>query len=148
MLGGQAMNGMVVAMALAKVLGLYFVVLSLGVIVNADRQRKIVKEMVKSPAAVFSIGCIALLMGLVIVTLHNRWLPNWTLLITIIGWSKIVKGSLMLIFPEEMARFAKHSIKDNTQVIGAILALVLGLYLTLMGFTIYETTTSSTKEKA
>lgn len=134
MMNGHTMSNMAIAMSLAKVLGLYFVILALGVIVNADRQRKIVKEMIKSPAAVFSIGSLTLLMGLIIVTLHNKWFPNWTLIITIIGWSKVVKGGLMLIFPEEMSRFAKKSMKDNSQVVAAILALILGLYLTFMGF--------------
>jgi hypothetical protein len=44
-------------------------------------------------------GWIALILGLVTVLLHNAWIADWRVVITIFGWLSLVKGIVRLGFP-------------------------------------------------
>lgn len=45
-------------------------------------------------------GYIALIIGLVTVILHNVWVADWRIVITIVGWSSLIKGVVGIGFPE------------------------------------------------
>jgi len=76
-----------------------------------------------------------LVIGYVLVFYHNTWSYNWPVIITIIGWMSLVKGSWILISPSsafDMAKALKRN-KVYLLVCGAILA-VFGIILMYIGF--------------
>jgi hypothetical protein len=52
------------------------------------------------PLAPFLTGLYALLSGLFIVTLHNLWVRDVRVLVTLVGWIALVAGVLLLLAPE------------------------------------------------
>lgn len=59
-------------------------------------------------AITISTGYITFLLGLVTVVLHNVWVYNWTVMITILGWVTLLKGIGKIAFPEHVRRQAQR----------------------------------------
>ncbi len=75
-------------------------------------------EMTDDKAFVISTGYITLLMGLVTVILHNIWVANWKVFITILGWSTLIKGIMKVGYPEQIHKQAQRFKKK--QMLSAI----------------------------
>ncbi|MGF1463839.1 MAG: hypothetical protein ACFB2Z_11895 [Maricaulaceae bacterium] len=51
------------------------------------------------PTVVYLNGLLFLLGGLVIVTTHNVWRPDFSLLVTLSGWLLVLAGTFRMFFP-------------------------------------------------
>ena len=69
---------------------------------------------------------------LVTVILHNFWVWDWPVAITILAWSTLIKGIMKIGFPEHIRKQAQR-FKKNQWVSAAIL-LIMGGWLLWMGF--------------
>jgi fatty acid desaturase len=114
----------------AKLWGAFFVVFGSLFIITKQLGRTI--EMTDDKAFVISTGYITFLMGLCTAILHNVWVWDWPLVITILGWSTLFKGILKIGFPEVIHEQAQRFKKR--QWLSAIFLLVLGAWLLWMGF--------------
>ena len=81
---------------------------------------------------VISTGYITLLMGLVTVILHNVWVANWKIAITVIGWATLIKEIQNIGFPEHIHIQAQRFKKN--QILSAIILFALGVWLLVMSF--------------
>ena len=88
--------------------------------------------MTDDKAFVISTGYITFLMGLVTVILHNVWTASWEVVITILGWSTLLKGISKIGFPEMIHKQAQRFKKK--QWLSASLLLLLGVWLLWMSF--------------
>ncbi len=114
----------------ARLWGSFFVVF--GALFIITRQLGKTIEMTDDKAFVISTGYITFLMGLVTVILHNVWVLNWTIVITIMGWSTLIKGISKIGFPEQIHKQAQR-FKKNQWISSAFLIL-LGIFLLVMSF--------------
>lgn len=89
-------------------------------------------EMTEDRAFVISTGYITLLMGLVTVILHNVWIAEWPVVITILGWSTVIKGIMKIGFPELIHKRAQTFRKGQTA--SAVFLLIFGGWLLWMSF--------------
>lgn len=53
-------------------------------------------------------GYITFLLGLVTVVLHNVWVADWRVSITILGWITLIKGIEKIGFPDRVHRWAQR----------------------------------------
>ena len=114
----------------AKLWGAFFVVFGFLFIITRQLGRTI--EMTDNKAFVISTGYITFLMGLVTVILHNVWVWDWRVAITILGWSTLLKGISKIGFPEMIHDQAQRF--KQKQWLSAIFLLILGVWLLWMGF--------------
>ncbi|ADI38248.1 hypothetical protein [Waddlia chondrophila] len=77
---------------LAKILGIYFIAVSLALIFNPERIKRIYSEMLKSESLMFFGGIVAIFLGAWIVSVHNVWVLDWPVIITVVGWISLIKG--------------------------------------------------------
>jgi len=89
-------------------------------------------EMTEDRAFVISTGYITLLMGLVTVILHNVWVMEWRVAVTILGWSTLIKGIAKIGFPELIHQRAQAFRKN--QIASASVLILLGAWLVWMSF--------------
>lgn len=89
-------------------------------------------EMTEDRAFVTSTGYITLLLGLVTVILHNIWVLDWRIAITVLGWSTLTKAILKIGFPELIHKRAQAFKKQ--QIVSAILAVGLAGWLLWMSY--------------
>lgn len=114
----------------ARLWGSYFVIFGLLSLITRQLGKTI--EMTEDKAFVISTGYITLLMGLVTVILHNFWVADWRIVITILGWSTLIKGILKIGFPDFIH---KHAQKFKTQqTLEALILFFLGAWLFWVSF--------------
>ena len=113
----------------AQFWGVFFIVF--GALSFITRQLGRTIEMTDDKAFVISTGYISFLMGLVTVILHNVWAWDWPVVITILGWSTMIKGIMKIGFPGTIHKQAQRFKKN--QWLGAVFLLILGAWLLWMG---------------
>ncbi|MFC1702926.1 hypothetical protein ACFLZO_00475 [Patescibacteria group bacterium] len=113
----------------AQLWGSFFIIFGALFIITGQLGKTI--EMTDNKAFVISTGYITLLMGLVTVILHNVWVADWRVAITILGWSTLIKGIMKVGFPEQIHRQAQRFKKK--QIVSAFFVILMGAWLLRMG---------------
>jgi uncharacterized membrane protein len=121
---------------LAKLIGPIFLIVGIGLLLNGDRYRAVVDEVMSSHTLLYVFGAIALTGGLAIVLTHNVWVWDWPVIITIVGWLMIVRGSLRIIFPRQVEDLARKMVAGWSEIllISGVLVITLGAFLCWKGF--------------
>ena len=138
-MGGDMMAGMAMffSIAIARVLGPLFLLIGLGALINMGYMREMVDEFSKGKQhfCMMGFGIVQFLVGMFLVTSHNIWVANWTVLITIIGWGALIKGVIALLFPR-VALSMMTSLKGQSWwvPVAGIVALVIGGVFSYYGF--------------
>lgn len=70
-----------------------------------------------------STGYITFLLGLITMTLHNIWVTDLRLAITILGWTTLLKGIEKIAFPERVNKIAQK-FKSRQIFWGSIIFLI------------------------
>lgn len=85
-------------------------------------------------------GGTELILGLVTVVLHNLWVADWRIVITIIGWIFLLTGGYKMVWPgsfikqmEEISTESK-TLFEKTIQISSIIQILLGVYLIWVSF--------------
>ena len=94
--------------------------------VGAGLLGRIIK-MTDDKAITVSTGYITFLLGLVTVVLHNIWVMDWRVAITILGWTTLFKGITKIAFPEHVNKRAQ-TFKSMQALWGGVIFL-LGAWL-------------------
>jgi hypothetical protein len=126
---------MELSILLAKVFGLVYLVLALGMLINRAHYRKVFDDMVANGAMTIYGGAMALAAGVFLVSFHNIWIGGWEVIITLFAWAALIKGVLLLLAPKAMLSLTKMLTKnDSVFVLWGACALILGLVLCYFGF--------------
>ncbi len=121
---------MEISIFFARLWGSYFVIFGALFIITGQLGKTI--EMTDDKSFVISTGYITLLMGLVTVILHNLWVADWRVAITILGWSTVIKGIMKIGFPERIHKQAQKFKKK--QWLSAAFMILLGVWLFWVSF--------------
>ena len=116
----------------ALVIGFYLFSVSLAMLVYQARFKKVVGELLSQPFMTLG-GIWGTIFGLIIVVCHNRWVADWTVWITLVGWFTLIQGLARLFFPEHVAK----AVRDLQAQIGYTLFswfwLFVGAFLAWKG---------------
>jgi hypothetical protein len=120
---------------LAKLIGPFFLIVAVSLLVNQAQFRTIADEFMRSPALVFLTGLMILPVGLAIVLTHNVWTVDWRVLITLLGWVTLVSGAVRLAVPQRALSIGrKLYAKPNVLYVSAAIWLVIGAVLCFFGY--------------
>ena len=122
---------------LARFIGLFLLIVSLSMFLDRDSIIEMATALIDDRALLLIVGLIALGIGLAIVVGHNVWSGGpMPILITLFGWSQLLRGLALLLLPAEtqIAFFQVMRLEDFFYIYAGI-PLVLGAYLTYAGFT-------------
>jgi hypothetical protein len=88
---------------IARLMGPVLLIIGIGMIaglfVEGESYSSLMKEFIGSRALIFITGVLALIAGLAIVNAHNLWVPDWRVVVTVLGWLFILRGIMNLVFP-------------------------------------------------
>jgi hypothetical protein len=126
---------MTTSIFLARLLGPLLLVVGAGILINPKPFHTVAGEVVRSMTLVLLFGVFDFAAGLAIVLTHNVWAPNWRVLITLLGWLMLIRGTVRILAPELIMGYAKTLLR-NKQVmpVAGIVTAVLGLVLCYFGF--------------
>lgn len=120
---------------LAKVLGLYLVIISITLFVHKKVIKTIMTNVKTSPSLLFLTGILSLLFGLFLVNLHDTWEMDWRIILNVLGWLFLINGIFRILLPQISIKilnfFSKH---NNAYYLCAVVTLLIGVYLTFYGF--------------
>ncbi len=119
----------------ARILGPLFVFAGVLLITQPARVLSSIGGFLINPSLMSLAAFIVLLMGLTLVTFHQRWDTITASIISIMGWLFIVRGGIMLLAPD-LILVAANFIDSQPQAIpiAGCVAALLGVWLTYTGF--------------
>lgn len=112
---------MEISVYLARFWGSLFIILGLGSVFVTFLGRVI--KYTEDKTITISTGYITFLLGLITVTLHNIWVAEWRVAITILGWTTLLKGIEKIVFPGRVNKIAQK-FKDKQSLWGFIIFLI------------------------
>jgi hypothetical protein len=78
---------------------------------------------------------IAIVVGALMVVAHNIWEADWRIVITLIAWSALIKGAVIVLFPQfYQDRLSKFLACKKSYHVSMIIVLLLGIFLAYEGF--------------
>jgi uncharacterized membrane protein len=124
-----------IARLMGPVLLLAGIGMALGLMHEGESYSSLIKEFISSRALIFVTGVLALVAGLAIVSAHNLWVPDWRVIVTVLGWLLIVRGVVNIVFPAWAQTLGDRMVASPAgSVTGAAIAFVLGAILCIMGY--------------
>jgi hypothetical protein len=85
------------------------------------------------PPVVYLSGTLMFVGGLAVVRAHNRWVRDWTLLVTLAGWFFLVLGLLRMFAAGTYQRTTANTGATTFMVLEGILGLV-GMIITYKAY--------------
>ncbi len=119
---------------LAKIMGVCFALIGLGMLFNLKFYMKAYEAFFKDTGLLYITGFFILIMGLLLVLVHNKWMQDWTMVVTILSWMTFVKGASIMLFPESIVKMKKTFLKKGWLTTSGVFILLLGLFLIYKGF--------------
>jgi hypothetical protein len=120
---------------LAQMLGPLFLVMGAGMLLNRDGYREMAEEFLDSRALIYIAGLAAFLPGLAIVLVHNVWVFDWRLIVTLFGWLGLIGGIFRILFPQAVSEIGERMLSSGAAIVaGAIVVLAVGGVLTFYGY--------------
>jgi len=122
-----------VSLSLARFVGPIILVLGFGLLIYPKRYEQIDREFLASVSLTCLVGILLLLLGLAILLIHNVWVLDWPVFITLLGWVSAVTGVILLLHPETVHHWynALCHKKHNTMIYKGtgVLFILVGGYI-------------------
>ncbi len=120
---------------IARILGPVLVIVGLGLLLQTEWFRLMANEFLKGTSLVYLTGLISLVLGLAILNTHNLWVRDWRVIITLFGWLALISGIFRLLATSWVQHLGLEAMTHpRGLVVTAVVELVLGGYLTIMGY--------------
>ena len=85
--------------AIQEIFSPVWLILGISRAVHSRLWLDLIAEIRKSRFAGFFMGVSALPVGLLLIVGHNKWVLDWPLFITVVGWGMAIKGTIYLLVP-------------------------------------------------
>lgn len=93
----------------------------------------VLENAVQNPGTLYLMGIVALILGVVMTASRAAW-SGWQLLVALIGWLALAKGTVIILFPESIASLYRRMNKPGVFAVGGIVIVVIGLFFMWIGF--------------
>lgn len=123
---------------LAQILGGYMLVAGIALLIDRTLITRLLARLQDDIAVIFTMGILALLIGLTVAALHTRWDTPLAIIVTLVGWAAIVEGALIMWLQNRfMAFFAPWFTSPVVSLVWGAVAALLGVILLAGSFGIW-----------
>jgi len=128
-------TNMATSIFLARLLGPLLLIVGAGILFNPHAFRTMANEVVKSVTLVYLFGFLDFAAGLAIVLTHNVWIASWRVLITILGWLLLIRGTVRILIPETIMSYAAKILRNKQFIpVAGVITGILGLVFCYFGY--------------
>lgn len=117
--------------------------IGLGFFTSRVYYTKIYRDLDKQSFAVFMFSLFAIAAGIAHVQAHNVWETAPQIIVSFLGWGLLLKGIVFAVAPRFVDRTAEWEAKAKLIPVAGALMLILGAYLTVIGYGMNTYKTSS-----
>ncbi len=125
---------MAISLFLAKVMSIYFLLMTIIMIVRRRAMLAMFDQVVEQPAVLCMTAVFTLILGILLVVGHNIWVADWRIVITILAWLTLIKGVVNLLFPTFPSYMMKRMHNNGAYISSIVFMLIVGLFLLYQGF--------------
>lgn len=123
---------------LAIVIGWYLVITSLYLLLRYEQAKSVMIEVMEQRSLLFILAIITLILGLIMVTVHNVWVLAWPVIITLFCWLVLISGILRLFCPDTVIRMGQAFLDDPIKMkVAALIFLLIGLFLLFQVYSLF-----------
>ncbi len=115
----------------AKMVSLAYLAIGVAALSGTLNLKKLADDFTKSSGLTLVSGLMTMVAGVALVQYHNFWVKDWTVLVTIVGWACLLKGIMLIVYPDYLSSL--KPIYKNAKLLGLVI-LVLGLVFGYFGF--------------
>lgn len=119
---------------IAKILATVYLSFFLGLLFSSKYYKKELPKLVDNSAYLILGGFMAVVFGFLILEFHNYWNSDWTIVITIFGWLSLLKGIILIVFPQMFTGYKTTILKAENHIYILISILILGGFFGYFGF--------------
>lgn len=125
---------------LGRLIGLFAILIALAIFLRKADFIDTATALVRNGPVVLIFGIVALAAGLAMVLAHNVWSGGaMAVAVTLCGWLLLLRGLTLLFLPANVLEsIFDFSHLDRWLFLYAAIPLILGLYLTIAGFTAHS----------
>ena len=119
---------------LAALWGFTMIVVGLNFLVK-PKSIKLFFGWLENEKSILGLGIMNLVLGIAFLLWHHSWDMSWRVLITIISWLIVVRGCIMMFFPEFFQKIVA-AIKEKSDLIsmGLVAVVIVGCFLLYLSF--------------
>lgn len=119
---------------LALVWGPVMFAVGLGMFVSRSYYIRVYRDLEKDPLAVLIFGMVAMMVGIILVTLHNVWSTVPQIIVGLLNWGLLIKGVTFVVIPRWVERAGdKWATLNLIPATGAFMVAV-GAYLSWVAY--------------
>ncbi|MEO9484320.1 MAG: hypothetical protein ABJG47_12765 [Ekhidna sp.] len=123
-----------ISVIIARMICVVYLSVGMGFAFSTAYYNQAFRKIVNDSTYLFLGGWVATCMGAVLVHIHNLWVNDWRLLITIISWTILLKGITLLAFPRAIRLFEEWFTPRGIQNYFLPIVIMLGLIFGYFGF--------------
>lgn len=119
---------------IAKAVSIVYLSVAIGSFFGKKKYKFLVMDLFSNSGLVYMSGLWAFTLGILIVNFHNVWTSDWRVLITFLGWSALIKGILLIAFPQMMEKVSMQILGGRIEKNLPMFALLIGILFAYLGF--------------
>lgn len=123
-----------ISMIIAQTGGIFLFILGIIMLSCPQRFKTVLKNLDYKSEGLLYNNIATLLLGCLLMVVHNNWSTPWLCAISALGWIMLFKGILWLIAPQEMIRVAHQFSGGVWYLVACALTIVAGAILLTIGF--------------
>jgi len=89
--------------------GTFLLVFGLSFLIHARFWSDAFRRMSSDTQQVFTLLVVLLICGLLSVMGHNLWVPDWRVIVTIVGWAVTLKSIALILAPQILRTYSNWS---------------------------------------
>lgn len=125
---------MEISLFFARIFGVYYLVMGVIWLVRPAGLREGFDAWRKNPGTVLLGGIVTLLIGAAIVASHQVYEASWRLVITLLGYAALLKGSLFTGWPHLLTRNYDRWTRGVLRWVVSLACIGLGCWFCWLGF--------------
>ena len=118
-----------------QLIGIVYCSVGIGAIMNKNFYDDLFEGFRKNLSLTFINGVLAVIAGYLLVSFHNVWAWELSVIITIFGWLALLKGIFFLIMPKVMLDKSKSMLENEKFLaVHRILMMIFGVGFLYIGY--------------
>ncbi len=123
-----------ISIFLAQFFGLYLLLIALPLLGNPEHFFERYQACFEHETVQLFSGFFHMMLGLVYILLHNFWVNDWRIVITLMSWLVLLEGISIIYFPVETKNIFRKSVRAVPPYLWGALCLCLSGFLIYKGF--------------
>lgn len=127
-----------ISLILARIMGITMILVYGGFLKNKQYYSGFVRSISENPILLFISGFISILLGLIVIQVHNIWTWDFRGFITLLGWVLLLSGIFRIFFPKQALYLSEKTLRMSNAAMNTlcIFFILIGLFLTYKGFSL------------